>query len=134
MEIYDANINGRLQYLVNCKFVTIDEVELANPPTAIIYCEKRETKAKVLLQMSIKDNIILHSRDYKTSIETLTVLNNLYEMENSNRILFLKSELPSVKMQHNENICAYFSRVKELRDKLGNLVENESSNDLVTVT
>ena len=121
MEIYDANINGRLQYLVNCKFVTIDEVEPANPPAAIIYCEKRETKAKVLLQMLIKDNIILHSRDYKTSIETLTVLNNLYEMENSNRILFLKSELPSVKMQHNENISAYLSRVKELRDKFGNV-------------
>ena len=134
MEIYDANINGRLQYLVNCKFVTIDEVTPANPPAAIIYCEKRETKAKVLLQMLIKDNIILHSRDYKTSIETLTVLNNLYQMENSNRILFLKSELPSVKMQHNENICAYLSRVKELRDKLGNIGENESSNDIVTVT
>ena len=82
MEIYNANINGRLQYLVNCKFVTIDAVEPANPLAAIIYCEKRETKAKVILQMSIKDNIILHSRDYKTSIETLTVLNNLYEMEN----------------------------------------------------
>ena len=59
MEIYDANINGRLQYLVNCKFVTIDEVKPANPPAAIIYCEKRETKGKFILQISIKDNIIL---------------------------------------------------------------------------
>ena len=49
-------------------------------------------------------------------------------------LLFLKSELPSIKMQHNKNICAYLSRVKELRDKLGNIGENESSNDLVTVT
>ena len=49
-------------------------------------------------------------------------------------LLFLKSELPLVKMQRNENICAYLSRVKELRDKLGNIGENESSNDLVIVT
>ena len=123
-----------IKIVFDCKFVTIDEFEPANPPAAIIYCEKRETKAKVLLQMLIKDNIILHSRDYKTSIETLTVLNNLYEMENSNRILFLKSELPLVKMQHNENICSYLSTVKELRDKIGNVGKNESSNDLVTIT
>ena len=90
MEIYNANINGRLQYLVNCQFVTIDEVKPANPPAAIIDCEKRETKAKVLLQMSIKDNTSLHSRDYKTSIETFNVLNNFYEMENSIEFYFLK--------------------------------------------
>ena len=34
----------------------------------------------------------------------------------------------------NENICAYLSRVKELSDKTSNVGENESSNDLVTVT
>ena len=32
--------------------------------------EKRETKAKVLLRMSVKDNIIPHIRDCKTSKET----------------------------------------------------------------
>ena len=36
--------------------------------------EKREMKAKVLLRMSVKDNIIPHIRDYKTSMETWEIL------------------------------------------------------------
>ena len=54
--------------------------------------EKRETKAKVLLQMSIKDNLIPHIRDCKTSKETWEIFKGLYETTNSNRILFLKTK------------------------------------------
>ena len=50
--------------------------------------EKRETKAKVLLRVSAKDNIIPHIRDCKMSKETWEVLKGLYETTNSNQILF----------------------------------------------
>ena len=54
--------------------------------------EKRETKAKVLLRMSVNDNIIPHIRDCKTSKETWEVLKDLYETSNSNQILFFKNK------------------------------------------
>lgn len=41
--------------------------------------EKRETTAKVLLRLSVKDNIIPHIRAGKTSKETWDILKGLYE-------------------------------------------------------
>jgi hypothetical protein len=41
--------------------------------------DKRENKAKVLLRMSVKDNIIPHIREAKTSAETWTTLKDLYQ-------------------------------------------------------
>jgi hypothetical protein len=84
--------------------------------------------------MSIKDNIIPHIRECKTSHETWETLKGLYETTNTNRVLFLKSKLLSIKMEENENISNFLSRIKDLKDKLGDIGENISSTDLVTIT
>jgi hypothetical protein len=78
--------------------------------------EKREMKAKVLLRMFLKDSIIPNIRDYKTSMETWEILKGLYEITNSNRIIFLKTRLLSIKMEANENITTYVFRIKDLSD------------------
>lgn len=95
--------------------------------------ERRETKAKVLLRISVKDNIIPHIRDCKTSKETWDMLKGLYETANTNRILFLKTKLLSLKMEANENIRNFISSVKDLSDKLGDIGEKVSNTDLVTI-
>jgi hypothetical protein len=84
--------------------------------------------------MSVKDNIIPHIRDCKTSKETWDMLKGLYETTNTNRILFLKTKLLSLKMEANENISNFISRVKDLSDKLGDIGEKVSNTDLVTIT
>jgi hypothetical protein len=53
--------------------------------------DKRENKAKVLLCMSVKYNLIPHIREAKTYVETWTTLKSLYETSNTNHILFLKN-------------------------------------------
>ena len=53
--------------------------------------EKQETKAKVMLRMSVNDNIIPHIRHCKTSKETWEILKGLHGTTNSNRIMFLKT-------------------------------------------
>lgn len=83
--------------------------------------------------MSVKDNIIPHIRDCKTSKETWDTLKGLYETTNTNRILFLTTKLLSLKMETNENISNFISRVKDLSDKLGDLSEKVSNTDLVTI-
>ena len=96
--------------------------------------EKHETKAKVLLQMYVKDNIIPHIRDCKTSKETWEILKGLYETTNSNRILFLKTKLLSMKMEVNGNIATYVSIIKDLCDQLSTIGEKVSNSDMVTIT
>lgn len=90
-------------------------------------------KVKVLLRISIKDNIIPHIRDCASSKHTWETLKGLYETTNANRILLLKTKLLSIKMEANESINNFVSRIKDLSDKLGDIGEKVSSSDLVTI-
>jgi len=142
------NVSTRLDggNYVNWKFKVLSILERNNlwpivsgaepKPTAMAIIpdwEIRETKAKVLLRMSIKENIIPHIRDCKASKETWGVLKSLYETSNTNRI-FLKTKLLSIKMEANESISNFISRVKELSDKLGDIGEKVFNTNLVTIT
>ena len=44
--------------------------------------DKRETKAKFILKMSVKDNIVPHIRDSKSVTDIWTMIKNLYETQN----------------------------------------------------
>jgi hypothetical protein len=83
--------------------------------------------------MSVKDNIIPHIRDAKTSSETWKVLKELYETNNTNHILFLKSKFLSIKMDINESVSTFLGRIKDMKDKLGDIGEKVSNTDLVTI-
>lgn len=84
--------------------------------------------------MSIKENIITHIGDCKTSKETWDVLKSLYETANTNSILFLKTKLFSIKMESNERIINFISHVKKLSDNLGDTSEKVFNTYLVTIT
>ena len=84
--------------------------------------------------MFVKDNIIPHIRICKTSKDTWDKLKGLYETSDSNRILFLKTKLLSIKMDVNETMNKYLSHIKYLRDNLGDIGEEVSSTDLVFIT
>jgi hypothetical protein len=96
--------------------------------------DKRKNKAKVLLRMSVKDNIISHIREAKTSAKTWTTLKALYETSNTNHILFLKTKLLGIKIDGNESVSSFLGHIKEVKDRLGNIGEIVSSTDLVTIT
>lgn len=93
-----------------------------------------EKKKWVLLRMSVKDNIIPYIRDYQTSDEILKKLKELYEVDNANRKLYLKSKLFSIKMEENENMSSFISRIKDLQQKLADIKEEIQDPDLVAVT
>ena len=50
------------------------------------------------------------------------------------QIEFCKSKIILVKIEHKENISYYLSPTKELRDKLGDIGEKISSNDIIIIT
>lgn len=96
--------------------------------------DKRETKAKGIINMSVKDNIIPHIRDCKLATDIWSTINNLYETQNTNRVLALKGKWFTLKMDENESVCGFMERVKDLKDKLGSIREKVSNSDLVTLT
>ena len=77
--------------------------------------------------MSVKDNIIPHIRECKTSKETWDTLKKSYEMKTTNQILHLKNNLISIKMEENENVSNFNSRIKV---KLGDIGETICSGDI----
>lgn len=96
--------------------------------------DKRETKAKVILKMSVKDNIIPHIRDCKSAADIWNTIKGLYETHNRNRVLALKGKLYALKMDENESVDGFTTRIKDLKDKLGSIGEKVSDSDLVTLT
>jgi hypothetical protein len=62
------------------------------------------------------------------------MLKALYETSNTNHILFLKTKFLGIKMDGNESVSSFLGRIKEVKDKLGNIGETISSTDLITIT
>jgi hypothetical protein len=96
--------------------------------------EKYQNKAKVLLHMSVKDMIITHIREAKTSTKMWTTLKDLYQTSNTNRIMFLKTKLLGINMDGNESTSSVLGAIKELKEKIGNIGETVSITNLVTIT
>ena len=68
--------------------------------------------------MSVKDNIIPHIKNCKTSKDTWDKLKGLYEKCDSNRILFLNTKLFSIKMDVSETMNKYLACIKEFRENI----------------
>jgi len=138
MNLRGNYVNWKFKFLIileGCNLWSIVSEDEPKPTVAAFVSnwEKWKTKAKVLC-MFIKDNIIPHIRDWKTSKETWDMLKGLYETTNINRILFWRLSFLSLKMEANENISNFVSCVKDLRDKLGDIGVKVSSTDLVIIT
>ena len=76
--------------------------------------------------MSVKDNIVPHIRDSKSAADLWTMIKNLYETQNTNRVLAPKGKLFALKMDENESVGGFIARVKDLKDKLGAIGERVS--------
>lgn len=101
------------------------------PANSIQDWEHRENRGKVLLMMSVKDNIVRHIRECNTSTITWNTLKGMYETSNSNCILFLKTKLLSIKTEEREDVNNYISRIKDFKDTLNDIGENVSSSNLI---
>ncbi len=102
--------------------------------TTIQDWEKREMKEKVLLKLSVKVCIILRIQECKTVNDIWMILKEMYEIKNTSRTFYLRKKILSIKMEENEYVSSFISRIKEVKDKLTDIGENVSNGDLVTIT
>jgi hypothetical protein len=75
-------------------------------------------RAKRIIADSIKDHLIPYVSSKKTPKEMFDALTRLYEGNNINQKMNLRTELKNTRMQKGETIQEYFSRISEFKEQL----------------
>jgi hypothetical protein len=91
-------------------------------------------KARKLIIYSVRDNLLPHIYNLKTTYEMYYALNNIFESTNTLRALTLKSPLQHIKMKKADTIATFFMKISEIRDQLGAIGETISDKELVLTT
>ena len=84
-------------------------------------------RAKRIIAYSIKDTLIPQVSSLKTPKAMFDALTRLFEGNNNNRKMTLRSQLKNVKMNNSESIHSYFtqvSQIKEQMEAIGDMVED----------
>jgi hypothetical protein len=80
--------------------------------------QKDTIRAKRIIADSIKDHLISYGSSKKTPKEMFDSLTRLYEGNNINRKMNLRTQLKNTRMQKGETIQEYFSRISEFKEQL----------------
>ena len=99
----------------------LDDLVIRNleEPTAIAAraaYRKKQAKAKRLIFKSIKDNMMLLVQSLRTAKECLDTLSKLYDVDAPSLKRSLKKELFTMKMDKNETMASFFSRIAQLKE------------------
>jgi hypothetical protein len=78
--------------------------------------KKNVVKAKRIIVDSIKYHLIPHVSSLTTPKKMFDALSRLYEGNNINQKMTLRTQLKSVKMQSSETIQSYFTRVFQIKE------------------
>jgi hypothetical protein len=81
----------------------------------------------------VKNHLIPHLAEKKTSKEMWDAPKNLYEAKNENRKMALKDKLHDTKMGKGESVPSYLTRVVEVKDELVAVGEVISDSELVRI-
>jgi transposase InsO family protein len=90
--------------------------------------QKDTIRAKRIIADSIKDHLIPYVSSKKTPKEMFDALTRLYEGNNINRKMNLRTQLKNTRMQKGEMIQEYLSRISEFKEQLeaiGNTINED---------
>jgi hypothetical protein len=73
-------------------------------------------KAKRIIADSIKDHLIHHISSLSTPKEMMDALTRLFEGNNINKRITLRTHSKNVRMQNSETIHSYFTRVNQIKE------------------
>jgi hypothetical protein len=90
--------------------------------------QKDIIRAKKIIVDSIKDHLIPQVSSKKNPKEMFEALTRLYEGNNINRKMNLRTQLKNTRMQKGELIQEYFSRISQFKEQLeaiGNTIDED---------
>ena len=94
------------------------EVEEPTTNTARAAYKRKQTKARRIIFDSIKDNLIPLIGPLRTAKECFDALANLYEKKAPTQKRILKKQLRTLKMEKNDTVATFFSKISQTRDQL----------------
>jgi hypothetical protein len=80
--------------------------------------KKKEVKTKRVLLDSVKDHLIPHISEKKTTKQMYDALVGLYQSVNVGRQLILKHQLQAVEMSSSDTVVSYLMRITQIHDHL----------------
>jgi hypothetical protein len=80
--------------------------------------KKNQARAKRITFDSVKDNIMPVIAPLKTAKECFDTLFNLYEKKAPSQKRVLKNKLRTLKMEKDDTIASFFTKISQLRDQL----------------
>jgi hypothetical protein len=104
-----------------------------NDPEELTAHWKREVKAKRVLLDSVKDHLIPHISEKKTTKEMYEALVGLYQSGNASQKLILRHQLRYVEMSSSNTVASYLMRITQIRDQLVAIGEAVDDTELVNV-
>jgi hypothetical protein len=102
-------------------------------PQALAAHQKKEIKAQWVILDVVKDHLIPHLSEKKTTKEMFDALVSLFQSDNLNRKMILRNKLRSVQMSRSDNVTSYFMRITQVHDQLATIGEKVDDIELVNV-
>lgn len=99
--------------------------------TARAAYKKKQAKAKRLIFESIKDSMMPLIQSLPTAKECMDTLSKLYDVDAPSLKRSLKKELFTMKMEKNEIVASFFSRIAQLKEKLSAIAVVTEPNDFI---
>jgi hypothetical protein len=81
----------------------------------------------------VKDHLIPHLVEKKTTKEMWVAFKNLFKAKNENRKMALKAKLHDTKMGKEESVYSYLTQVDQVKDELATIGEVISDSELVRI-
>jgi 2-phosphoglycerate kinase len=80
--------------------------------------EKKEIRAMRVILDVVKDHLIPHLFEKKTTKEMFDALVSLYQSENINRKMVLRNKLRSTQMSRSDSVTSYLMKITQICDQL----------------
>jgi hypothetical protein len=106
--------------------VTLEEYDLLyvvtkNLPDTATDVEKKirkeeDVKERKIIIYSVRDHILPHIANLKTSYDMYEALKEIFESDNTLRDLTLKSQLQSTKMTKGDTISTFFMKIPKIKE------------------
>jgi hypothetical protein len=95
--------------------------------------KKKEIKVWRVLLDSVKDHLIPHLIEKKTTKEMFDALVSLFQRKNMNKKMVLRNKLRSVHMSRSDNVSSYLTRITWVHDHLVAIGDKTEDVELMNV-
>jgi putative lipoic acid-binding regulatory protein len=103
-------------------------------PKDLVAHELKDVKSKRIILDVVKDHLIPHISEKKSSKDMFVALTNLFQSNNTNRKMVLRENLKDTKMTKLDIMTSYLTKITQVCDQLEVVGEVVSDEELVRMT